>query len=66
MAAAAGDVVVVAHGGTVRVLAAYLNGIPADQMSWGPVENATVVRIPDFRARLARSAPPRSRSPHNQ
>src|SRR5580693_10335146 len=41
-----GDVVVIAHGGTVRVLAAYLRGIPADQMSWGPVENATVVRIP--------------------
>ena len=47
----AGDVLVIAHGGTVRVLAAYLHGIPADQMSWGPVENATVVHIPDFRAR---------------
>src|SRR5258708_38622131 len=43
---AAGDVVVVAHGGTVRVLAAYLHGIPADRMSWGPVENATIARIP--------------------
>jgi len=61
-----GDVVVVAHGGTVRVLAAYLNGIPADQMSWGPVENATVMRIPDFRARLAPAAPPRSWSSHHQ
>jgi len=58
---AVGDVVVVAHGGTVRVLAAYLNGIPADRMSWGPVENATVVHIPDFRAGLPRSAPRRSR-----
>jgi 2,3-bisphosphoglycerate-dependent phosphoglycerate mutase len=47
-----GDVLVVAHGGTVRVLEAYLGGIPADQMAWGPVENATVVRIPDFRAGL--------------
>jgi broad specificity phosphatase PhoE len=47
-----GDVVVVAHGGTVRVLEAYLQGIPADQMGWGLVQNATVVRIPDFRARL--------------
>jgi probable phosphoglycerate mutase len=59
----AGDVVVVAHGGTVRVLEAYLNGIPADQMGWGPVQNATVARIPDFRARLPgdprlRSVPP--------
>jgi len=44
----AGDIVVVAHGGTVRVLEAYLRGIPADQMAWGPVTNATVVRIPDF------------------
>jgi broad specificity phosphatase PhoE len=56
----AGDVLVIAHGGTVRVLAAYLHGIPADQMSWGPVENATVVHIPDFRARLPRSASPDS------
>jgi len=48
----AGDVVVVAHGGTVRVLEAYLRGIAADQMGWGPVENATVTRIPDFPARL--------------
>ena len=62
----AGDVVVVAHGGTVRVLAAYLQGIPADEMSWGPVENATVVHIPDFLARLPRSASARSRSPLQQ
>jgi len=48
----AGDMVVIAHGGTVRVLEAYLSGIPADQMAWGPVQNATVVRIPDFRSRL--------------
>jgi 2,3-bisphosphoglycerate-dependent phosphoglycerate mutase len=60
---AAGDMVIIAHGGTVRVLAAYLHGIPADQMSWGPVENATVVHIPDFRARLPRSAPAHSQSP---
>ena len=63
---AAGDVVIIAHGGTVRVLAAYLHGIPADQMSWGPVENATVVHIPDFRARLPRSASAHSRSPLHQ
>jgi 2,3-bisphosphoglycerate-dependent phosphoglycerate mutase len=52
---AAGDVLVVAHGGTVRVLTACLNGISADQMSWGPVDNATTVRIPDFPARLLNS-----------
>lgn len=50
LADATGDVVVVAHGGTVRVLAAYLNGIPVDQMSWGPVANAKILRIPGFRA----------------
>jgi len=42
---AAGDVVVVAHGGTVRVIEAYLRGIAAGQMDWGPVKNATVVRL---------------------
>jgi 2,3-bisphosphoglycerate-dependent phosphoglycerate mutase len=60
---AAGDVVVVAHGGTVRVLAAYLHGIPADRMSWGPVGNAAITRVPDFRARLERSPSARSRLP---
>jgi phosphosulfolactate synthase len=60
---AAGDVVVVAHGGTVRVLEAYLCGIPADQMGWGPVQNATVVRIPDFRAGLRGYPRPRAVSP---
>src|ERR1700728_1207685 len=59
----AGDVVVVAHGGTVRVLEAYLRGIAADQMGWGPVENATVTQIPDFRARLRGHPRPRSASP---
>ena len=59
----AGDVLVVAHGGTVRVLEAYLRGIPADQMAWGPVENAAMVCIPDFRARLRGFPPLRSVSP---
>lgn len=44
----AGDVVIVAHGGTVRVVEAYLHGVPVDEMGWGPVENARVVRIPGF------------------
>ena len=43
-----GDVVVVAHGGTVRVLDAYIHGVPVDQMTWRPVDNATVARIPGF------------------
>ena len=59
---AVGDVVIIAHGGTVRVLTAYLHGIPPEQMSWGPVENATVVHIPDFRARLPRSTTADARS----
>jgi len=43
-----GDVVVIAHGGTVRVLDAYLHGVPVDQMTWRPVDNATIVRISEF------------------
>jgi broad specificity phosphatase PhoE len=43
-------VLVIAHGGTVRVLDAYLRGIPVDQMTWRPVHNATIVRIPEFGA----------------
>jgi broad specificity phosphatase PhoE len=60
---AAGDVVIVAHGGTVRVVEAYLRGIPADQMGWGPVENATVTRIPGFRVRPRGDPRLRSASP---
>jgi broad specificity phosphatase PhoE len=48
---AAGDVLVIAHGGTVRVLDAYLHGVPVDQMTWRPVDNAATVRIPDFGTR---------------
>jgi broad specificity phosphatase PhoE len=43
-----GDVLVIAHGGTVRVLDAYLNDVTVDQMAWRPVDNATIVRIPEF------------------
>jgi len=43
-----GDVVVVAHGGTLRVLEAYLTGVPAGQMAWPPLENARVLRIPGY------------------
>jgi 2,3-bisphosphoglycerate-dependent phosphoglycerate mutase len=59
----AGDVVVVAHGGTVRVLEAYLRGISADQMAWGPVQNGTVVRIPEFRAGVRGYPRPRPIAP---
>ena len=43
-----GDVLVIAHGGTVRVIDAYIHGVPVDQMTWRPVDNATIVRIPEF------------------
>jgi|SRR5947209_15622397 len=43
-----GDVLAIAHGGTLRVLDAYLHGIPVDQMTWPPVSNATTLRIADF------------------
>jgi broad specificity phosphatase PhoE len=46
--ALAGDVIVVAHGGSVRMLDAYLHGVPVDQMTWRPVDNATTLRIPEF------------------
>jgi len=43
-----GDVLAIAHGGTLRVLDAYLHGIPVDQMTWPPVSNATTLRIAEF------------------
>jgi 2,3-bisphosphoglycerate-dependent phosphoglycerate mutase len=45
---AGGDVLVIAHGGTVRVLDAYIHGVPVGHMTWRPVDNATIVRIPEF------------------
>ncbi|HWG00437.1 MAG TPA: histidine phosphatase family protein [Trebonia sp.] len=43
-----GDTIVVAHGGTLRVLRAYLSGIPVEQMGWPPLSNATVLQFPRF------------------
>jgi 2,3-bisphosphoglycerate-dependent phosphoglycerate mutase len=43
-----GDVLVIAHGGSVRVLEAYAHGISVDQMTWRAVDNATIIRIPGF------------------
>jgi 2,3-bisphosphoglycerate-dependent phosphoglycerate mutase len=42
------NVVVVAHGGTLRVLNAYARGVPVEEMSWEPLENARILRIPGF------------------
>jgi 2,3-bisphosphoglycerate-dependent phosphoglycerate mutase len=47
-ATAEADVVIVAHGGTLRVLTAYARGVPVEEMSWEPLENARIVRIPCF------------------
>jgi len=40
------EVAVVAHGGSLRVLSAYLRGIPVERMGWEPVGNASVTRLP--------------------
>jgi probable phosphoglycerate mutase len=42
----AGDVAVVAHGGTLRMMSAYRRGVPVDQMTWEPLANASIVRSP--------------------
>jgi probable phosphoglycerate mutase len=42
--APAGEIAVVAHGGTLRMLDAYLNGVPVERMSWAPVVNGCVLR----------------------
>ncbi len=36
------DVLVVAHGGVIRVAEAYCNGVAVEDMTWGPVANASV------------------------
>ena len=42
----AGDVAVVAHGGTLRMMTAYRRGVPVEQMTWEPLANACIVRSP--------------------
>ena len=37
-----GDVLVVTHGGVIRVAEAYCSGIEPRDMAWGPVPNASV------------------------
>jgi broad specificity phosphatase PhoE len=55
----AGDVVVVSHGGTIRVALAYLDGIGVDQMSWPPVPNgASFRRVLEHRGRRAPTTGP--------
>jgi 2,3-bisphosphoglycerate-dependent phosphoglycerate mutase len=40
----AGEIVVVAHGGTLRMLTACLGGVPVGQMGWEPLGNAAILR----------------------
>lgn len=47
-----GDVLVIAHGGTLRVIDAYIHGVPVDRMTWRPVDNATIIHIPEFGTQL--------------
>jgi broad specificity phosphatase PhoE len=42
----AGDIVVIAHGGTLRVLRSYLTGITVEEMDWAALPNATVFTVP--------------------
>jgi probable phosphoglycerate mutase len=39
------DVLVVTHGGVIRVAQAYCSGIAVEAMNWGPVPNASVWRL---------------------
>ena len=39
------EIAVVAHGGTLRVLSAWLRGIPVEQMPWEPIGNGCIVRL---------------------
>ena len=43
---AGGDVAIIAHGGTLRMLDAYLRGIPVEQMAWAPLANGRILRSP--------------------
>ncbi len=41
----AAEVAVVAHGGTLRVLTAYLRGVPVERMRWEPLANGCVLQV---------------------
>ncbi len=41
---AAAEIAIVAHGGTLRMLAACLGGVPVEQMAWEPLGNACILR----------------------
>jgi 2,3-bisphosphoglycerate-dependent phosphoglycerate mutase len=39
------EIAIVAHGGTLRLLSAYLGGIPVERMTWDPVGNGRIIRL---------------------
>jgi 2,3-bisphosphoglycerate-dependent phosphoglycerate mutase len=39
------EAAVVAHGGTLRVLGAYLRGVPVERMAWEPIGNGCIIRL---------------------
>jgi 2,3-bisphosphoglycerate-dependent phosphoglycerate mutase len=52
------EIAVVAHGGTLRVLNAYLRGIPVERMRWEPLSNGCILRSPaDWPHRVASPDP---------
>ncbi len=53
LAAHVGDVVLVCHGGVVRVLLAWLDNIGPDEMTWPVVENALPIERDLHRAPLS-------------
>jgi probable phosphoglycerate mutase len=38
------EIVIVAHGGTLRMLSACLRGVPVERMAWKPLGNACILR----------------------
>jgi broad specificity phosphatase PhoE len=51
-----GDVAVVAHGGSIRMLRACLEGVDPSDMAWETVENASIHRVPWPRPAVAEPA----------
>jgi len=39
------EIAIVAHGGTLRLLSAYLGGVPVERMTWDPVGNGRIIRL---------------------
>jgi broad specificity phosphatase PhoE len=59
----AGEIAVVAHGGTLRVMNAYLRGIPVERMRWEPLSNGCILRSPADWPHSVASADPAAPDP---